>query len=190
MKKGRYYFSKYKLIILFVTKIFKHTPGYVKKVIWDYFLNYEGPISLGLRYCLLSSMVNKCGDNVFVGRGVSIKNAENLIIGNNVSIHSLCYIDAFGGVEIGDNVSIAHQCSIISFDHQWSDVDVPIKYNKTVQLRIKIADDVWIGCGVRVLGGTTIGQRSVIAAGAIVKGDLDGKFLYGGMPAKVIKKLI
>lgn len=98
----------------------------------------------------------KCGDNIFIGRGVIIKNFENLTIGNNVSIHASCYIDASGGVVIGDDVSIAHQCSIISFEHQWSDAKMPIKYNKTFMSSVKISGDVWIGCGVRVLGGQAL----------------------------------
>ena len=55
--------------------------------------------------------------------------------------------------------------------------------------KIKIGNDVWLGCGVRILSGTVIEDRVIIAAGAVVKGHLESGYIYGGVPAKRLKKL-
>jgi len=52
---------------------------------------------------------------------------------------------------------------------------------------IKLCDDVWIGYGATILSGVTIGQGSVVAAGAVVTKDVPPYAIVGGVPAKVIK---
>lgn len=187
---GRSVFRRYELMISILIKVFSVTPRFMQRFIWSFFDCYEGRLSVGVRYCLLANSVKKCGKNVFIGRGVIFKNIENLSLGDNISIHAGCYIDAFGGVNIGDNVSIAHQSSLVSFEHTWADASLPIKYNKTISSGINISSDVWIGCGVRVLDGSQIGQRVIVAAGAVVKGFLDAGCIYGGVPAKKLKNII
>jgi len=51
-------------------------------------------------------------------------------------------------------------------------------------------NDVWIGMDVIVLGGVTIGNGSVIAAGSVVTKSIPENVLAGGVPAKVIKSLV
>ena len=101
----------------------------------------------------------------------------------------MCYIEGIGGITIGDNVSIAHASSIISSNHTWDDISIPIKYNPEKNGQIVIKEDVWIGSGVRVLAGVTIQQRSIAAAGTVVSRSFDSNVILGGVPAKVIKKI-
>ena len=143
-----------------------------------------------IRYAYLKSLAKFVGANVYVGRFVIFKSIEMVSFGSNLSIHDFCYIDATGGIEIGNNVSIAHQCSLISFNHTWSDLSIPIKYNIIEKGRILIEDDVWIGCGVRVMPGVRIGKRSVIAAGSIVISDVPAGVVMAGVPARIIKNII
>ncbi|MBR9754207.1 MAG: acyltransferase [Gammaproteobacteria bacterium] len=147
------------------------------------------PIGLIIRYCLLASKAAHIGSNVYVARWVTIKNITGLNIGDNVSIHENCYIDAIGDIIIGDDVSIAHNSSLISFEHTWTNPNIPIKYNRLAMKKVSIANDVWIGCGVRVLGGTIIHTRSILAAGCVAKGNLVSGYVYGGIPAKKIMEL-
>jgi maltose O-acetyltransferase len=53
---------------------------------------------------------------------------------------------------------------------------------------ISIADGCWIGANATILGGTSIGERSIVAAGSVVKGQFPSDCLIGGTPAKVIKQ--
>lgn len=142
-----------------------------------------------LRYILVKILIVDSGSNIYIGRFVTIKNFEKLKLGSNVSIHECCYIDAFGGIDIGSDVSIAHNSSLISFEHGFNDTDKAIKYNSINPIPIKIASDVWIGCGVRILAGSDISSRSVIAAGSVVKGKLLSNTIYAGVPAKPKKSI-
>ena len=142
-----------------------------------------------LRYLCLKVLAKNVGKNVCVMDHVYIQHWENLEIGDNVSIHEQCNINAFGGVRIGDNVSIAHATSIVSFNHTWEDKTTPIKYNPSKPLPVTIGSDVWIGCGVRILGGVTIGNRVVIAAGAVVTRDCEPNTVYAGVPARLVKRI-
>lgn len=159
------------------------------RVIYSLCRNTPGYIGLGLRYVCLKHLAKTCGDNVAIFPNVLIKHPENLILGNNVSVHPYCYIDAIGKIEIGDNVSIANHSSLISFGHTWEQSDVAIKYNPLIMTPIHISDDVWIGCGVRIIGPCKIGSRVIIAAGAVARGTMDGGYIYGGVPAHIIKNI-
>lgn len=110
-------------------------------------------------------------------------------IGDNVSIHDYTYIDAIGGVDIGSDVSIAHGTSIISFEHNYDATDTPIKYSGLHLGPVKIDNDVWIGCGVRVLSNSHIKNKTVIAAGSVVKGKLEPLSIYAGVPARKVKDI-
>lgn len=87
-------------------------------------------------------------------------------------------------------MSIAHQTSIVSFNHRWDNTDIPIKYNDVECGEIVIEDDVWCGCGVRPLSGARIGRRAVIAAGAVVTGQVHRGEIVGGVPAKPIGRVV
>lgn len=71
----------------------------------------------------------------------------------NVSIHQMCYIDAEGGIEIDDNVSIAHRSTILSSNHGYADVDITIKYQGMILKRTILESNVWIGAGVSIMAG-------------------------------------
>jgi len=186
---GRDIFAKNISIINFLCSVVNMLPEFVKRALWNLSFNVDSKFSTLLRYCIISSICKKVGRNVYIGPSVIIKNARNLVIGDNVSIHFGCYIDAAGGCEIGSNVSIAHMSSIVTFEHTWNDLNLPIKYNPIRKKKVTVGDDVWVGCGVRILSGSCISGRVVIAAGAVVTGNCESSTLYGGVPARPLKPL-
>lgn len=179
----------YQYLTNVIGKIFGILPKSVLKFIYGLTCNMSGFVGLGFRYVCLKNMIKTCGENVAIFPYCIIRHPENLSIGSNVSIHPYCYIDAIGGVDINDNVSIANHCSIISFGHSWENKEEPIKYNPLIMTPIEIGSDVWIGCGVRIIGPCKIESRTVIAAGAVARGSLAGHSIYGGVPVKLIKKI-
>jgi len=186
---GRDQFSKYKSIILIIIKLFSLLGKKNNYFLLNICRNLGGKIGLLLRYVFLKNSAKLIGNNVAIKQNVFFYNVENLVIGNNVSFNSMTYIEAAGGIEIGDFVSIAHSCTLISSDHTWEDHSVPIQYNKSIYGKIKIKDDVWLGCGVRVLKGCIINSRSIVAAGAVVVKDVFSNTIVGGVPAKEINKI-
>lgn len=186
---GQNKFNKHKFIINLICKLFGFLPLRLNEFLWDSITHYRSDLFCGLRYCLLRTQGALLGNNVYIGTNVIIKNPKNLYLGSNVSIHSFCYIDALGGLFIGDNVSVAHSCSFVAFNHGWENLNLPIKYNEIVTKGIKIGDDVWIGCGARVLDGVEIGRRVIIASGAVITKSFSSGVIVGGVPGKVIGKI-
>lgn len=188
--KGRDQFKKYKKIINLLIKVFSLLGKSGNEFLLKKFRNTTGKLGLVLRYVFIKNIAKRVGDNVSIQPGVFIFNLQNIELGNNVSIHPMCYIEGAGGIKISNDVSIAHATTLISTNHTWGDLTIPIKYNKEVLEPIFIEDDVWIGCGARILAGVTIRQRSIVAAGAVVNKSFEENSLIGGVPAKIIKKLL
>lgn len=145
-----------------------------------------GVTGIGLRWIIAKRLAQQLGDNVFIGPRIEIRGWETLVIGSNVSIHNASFIDARGGLTIGNDVSIAHHCSIVTFDHGWADTTKPIRDNPVRYEPVAISNDVWIGGGARILAGATIGTRTIVAAGAVVTRSIPEYSIAGGVPAKVI----
>jgi acetyltransferase-like isoleucine patch superfamily enzyme len=169
--------------------ILRLLPKSVAHVFWVFVSPIPGYLGVGLRYICAKRMAKSIGANVFLGENLKFNGWESLEIGNNVSLHCGVYIDATGGILIENDVSIAHGCSLISFDHSWDDQSVPIRSNPLIYHPIHIESDVWIGCGVRILSGVTIHSRAVVAAGSVVVKSVPANSLVGGVPAKHIKNI-
>jgi acetyltransferase-like isoleucine patch superfamily enzyme len=120
---------------------------------------------------------------------------ENICIGNNVFIGSEFTVMAKNAsVFISDNVMIGPKVSIITGNHRtnllglrMNEVDDTQKRQEDDQ-NIIIEDDVWIGISVIILKGVIIGKGSIIGAGSVVTKSVPPYSIFGGIPAKLIKK--
>lgn len=189
MSSGRNLYDRYEKLLNFLVFIVRLLPKGVTKTLFELFRNTNFKFGVIVRYILLKGIAKSVGKCVYIGPYVIIKNYDKLSLGDNVSIHSFSYLDASGEIVIGNNVSIAHNCSMISFDHTYEKEDLPIKYNPTISSEINIEDDVWLGCGVRVLSGVTIYKRTICAAGCVVTKSFCNNVILGGVPAKIIKRI-
>ncbi len=110
---------------------------------------------------------------------------KNIRIGRRVFINSGCKFQDQGGITIGDDVHIGHNCVIATLNH---DLD-PDRRADLIPAPVVIGNKVWIGANVTILQGVTIGDGAVIAAGAVVNRDVAPRTIAGGIPAKVIKEI-
>lgn len=110
---------------------------------------------------------------------------KNIRIGKRVFINSGCKFQDQGGITIGNDVLVGHNCVIATLNH----VMDPDRRADMVPAPVKIHDKVWIGANVTILQGVTIGEGAVIAAGAVVNKDVPPRTVAGGIPARVIKKI-
>lgn len=108
---------------------------------------------------------------------------KNIHIGKRVFINSGCKFQDQGGIFIGDDVLIGHNCVIATLNHNMD----PDKRADLLPAPVRIGDKVWIGANVTILQGVTIGEGAVVAAGAVVSKDVPPGAVVGGVPAKVIK---
>ncbi|MBV9874877.1 MAG: sugar O-acetyltransferase [Verrucomicrobia bacterium] len=110
----------------------------------------------------------------------------NIRVGHKVFINQCCTIYDMGGVDIGDLVMIGPNVNIITASHPVE----PSKRRAYVEAKpIVIQKNVWIATAVTILGGVTVGENSVIGAGAVVTKDVPANSFVAGVPAKVIRSL-
>ena len=119
--------------------------------------------------------------------GVFLFGVQNLRLGSFISIHPMTYIDATGGLTIGDDVSIAHGVTILSTSHTFASNFSPIREQPVENRPTHIGSNVWIGAGARILGGVTVGDGCVVASGAVLVKDTPPNSIVAGVPARVIR---
>lgn len=189
-QRGRYLFAKYKGVFGFLSSLYKVLPLRCRKNAFERHRNTRGKLGIGLRYVILKSITDSVGENVAIFPGVYIFNPENIVIGNNVSIHSMTYMECGyvkGGITIDDDVSIAHGVTIMGTTHRFDDHNEKIRNQGIYNESVHIEENVWIGAKVAVLSGVTIGRGSVIGAGAVVNKTLEPEGVYVGVPARRVK---
>lgn len=116
---------------------------------------------------------------------------DRLKLGKKIHINDAVFINAVGGVEIGDYCVLSHGVSIISTKNDLNKWCSRVE-DEEIHLdeEIKIGNNVWLCANVTVCCGTKIASNCVIAAGAVVTSDLlETNCLYGGIPAKKLKEL-
>lgn len=113
-----------------------------------------------------------------------------VILGSNVNLQNVILNTNSGSIEIGDDTFFGHDCMVLTGTHDASKRgDARINDHPTSGNNIKIGRGVWISSRAMVLGGVTIADNAVIAAGAIVTSNCNEAAIYGGVPAKKISEL-
>lgn len=111
---------------------------------------------------------------------------EEIRVGRNVFINQNCTFYDLGGLHIADDVMIGPNVSIITAGHP---VDPSQRRSVTIGKRIVIERNVWIAAGATIIGGVTVGENSVVAAGAVVTRNVAPGSLVGGNPARFIRSV-
>ena len=140
-----------------------------------------------MRGVYYSNIFKKCGKKrPFINRNVVFSCPQNIECGNGVTINPMCYFAAKGGIIIGDGVSISAGAKILSSSLK---VEEGIVQKRHVHKMVILGNNVWIGAGAEVCPGVTIGDNSIVAAGAVVTKDMPQNSIIAGVPAKVIRTL-
>ena len=108
-----------------------------------------------------------------------------IALGKNVFINHGCSFLDLGGITIEDDVMIGPNVNITSEDHP-----VEVETRKTlVPAKVLIRKNAWIGAAATILPGVTVGENSVVGAGAVVTKDVPDNTVVAGVPAKVIRQI-
>jgi acetyltransferase-like isoleucine patch superfamily enzyme len=165
------------LLWLFLLKFFHRAVG------WKYFFALGsgfrfdgGKLSFsGGAWLETNSLIHCAGGNIsigsraFINRNVTIVSVESIVIGDDVLL--------------GDGVSI--------YDHDHGTNKSGIAYGKQslITAPVVLKNNVWVGCHSVVLSGVVIGDGCIIAAGSVVTKSIPAGELWGGVPAKFLKKV-
>ena len=130
----------------------------------------------------------RLGPGVHLHRGSIAQTGQggSLTIGANTSIQARCHFAAYlGNITIGEGVQIAPNCAFFSYNHGTA-LGIPMRAQPVQSVGgIEIGDDAWLGTGSIVLDGARIGIGAVVAAGAVVTGDIPPGAVAAGVPARV-----
>lgn len=137
-------------------------------------------VHIGNNVSILRNTIIEC-TGVIRNLGVGLE------IGNNVGIAQNCFIQVRGKVIIGDNVIFGPNVSVFSENHNFSNLELPIRDQGETRIGVTIEDGVWLGSGAIVLDGVTIGKNSIVASGSVVTKSVEPYSIVGGIPAKFIK---
>ena len=128
------------------------------------------------------------GDYSVIESFSCINNAVgDVIIGDHtrIGLHNT----VIGPVTIGHHVNLAQGITITALNHNFEDKSQRIDSQGISTSQIAIGDDIWIGANAVVLPGVSIGNHSVVAAGAVVTKNVPPHSLVAGVPAKIIKEI-
>ncbi len=162
----------------------------------------------------LKEIFAQCGEQVFIESGFHCDYGDNISLGHNVFINVNCTIldgkaadkknegkkqeeeqetehyftvNNHGEIRIGDDCLIGPNVQLLAVSHDVDPIERLKKYNYIDS--IVIGKNVWLGGGVIVLAGVTIGDNSVVAAGSVVTKNIEENSFYAGNPAVKIRTL-
>lgn len=143
-------------------------------------------IGARLNRLVVSKIFKKCGKgvnirpNVYFGKGDRIQIGDHSMIGGNSIVGNM------DDVIIGNDVLMGPDVLIYTSNHAIEPGQL-IRLQPQICKPVIIGNDVWIGARCILLPGAKIGDGAVVAAGAVVTGEVPPNAIVGGVPAKVIK---
>lgn len=134
------------------------------------------------------------GNNVTIAKystiqctGVIRNLGKGIVIEDNSALGAYSFLGAQGGITIGKNVIMGPRVSLHAENHNFGQIDVPIRLQGESRRGIQIEDDCWIGAGSIILDGVCIGEGSIVAAGSVVTQNTPPYSVNAGVPARVLK---
>jgi acetyltransferase-like isoleucine patch superfamily enzyme len=150
---------------------------------------YVGPgVSLGPDHTIAMQGRLEVADSCELNQGVELNPFGGSIrIARRVWLGPYVVIYGQGSVEVGEQTLVSMHCTILSSNHGVPPLGKLIRETADELLPTKIGRDVWIGANAVILGGVTIGEGAVVAAGAVVNRDVEPGAVVAGVPARAIR---
>ncbi len=136
---------------------------------------------------IFADHVSIAKDSILFCTGVIAQKGTGITIGNRTGIGARAFLAGQGGISIGDDVITGPNIQVFSENHNFSDLSLTIKEQGVTKQPTTIGNNCWIGGGVSILAGVTIGDGCVIATGSVVTKSVPANSVVAGVPAKVIK---
>jgi acetyltransferase-like isoleucine patch superfamily enzyme len=136
------------------------------------------------------------GNGFSCGRSLWLESVDGvgiIDIGAHVNLSDYVHIAAFNHVKIGDGVLVGSRVLITDHSHGHSPASLAFDFSVAPNCRqvvskgaVKIGDRVWLGDGVCILSGVTIGEASIVGANSVVLNNIPSNTVWAGVPAKQV----
>jgi len=154
--------------------------------LWDAFektpYSLAVDLSIPFRRLLARQLFARCGERFICESNVSFNYGHQISVGDDVFFNRSVFIDAKGGVEIGDSVCLTEDVRIFTHGHSES------LHHERSYAPIVIKSYSKIYSGATILPGVTIGEEAIVAAGALVTKDVPAHAVVAGSPAKIVRQ--
>lgn len=155
-----------------------------KWVIWR---NFPGKAGQLIRDRNVPRYFAEAGENIAIHEGVRFRNIHRLKVGSNCEIGVGNFLQAGGGITLGDRVMLGPGVKIWSVNHNFADLDTPINQQGFFEEEVIIGDGCWLGANVFVFPGVRLPEGCVVSAGSVVAKKRYPPFsILAGYPARVI----
>lgn len=136
---------------------------------------------------ILKELLGSAGNGIFIEHNFHCDFGYNIHVGKNFYAGYNCTILDFAEVRIGDNCLIAPNVGLYTAGHNIHPAD---RHKTGFAKPIIIGNNVWIGGHCAIIGGVTIGDNSIIAAGSVVTKDVPENTIFAGNPAKKLRDIV
>lgn len=140
-----------------------------------------------VREAVLRKILGEMGEDVFFEPSFRCEFGYNIKIGNHFYANFDCVMLDGGGIEIGDHVLFGPRVSIYTSRHAFDPQERSA--GACFSKKVKIGNHVWVGGGVHMDCGITIGDNSIIGAGSVITRDVPANVVAAGVPCKVIREI-
>lgn len=156
-----------------------------KELVYDY--NLTRPAQETERAELLKQLFGSVGENCWIEPPIRVAYGSHTHIGNNFYGNFNFVVVDDATVTIGDNVMVAPNVTISTAGHPIAP-EIRIT-GQQFSLPVTIEDNVWLGTGVIINPGVTIGRNSVIGAGSVVTKSIPANVVAAGVPCRVLREI-
>ena len=144
-------------------------------------------LDFAARFAAIREILGSCGETLLVEPPFWCDYGHTVFVGENFAMNHSCVLLDAGTITFGDNVLVGPQCGFYTAGHP---LDAASRNQGLEFARpILVGSNVWIGGGVTVLPGVTIGDDTVIGAGSVVTKDIPAGTLAAGNPCRVLRAL-
>lgn len=173
---------------------------FIKRFIWDlgdpigrfnytcaFWRNFPGKAGQMYRDRHYPAFFAAAGKGTAIHEGVRFRNVHRLKVGEDCEIGVENFLQAGGGITLGDRVMLGPGVKIWSVNHNFEDLDRPINQQGYTQDEVVIGDGCWLGANVFVFPGVHLPEGCVVSAGSVVAKKKYPPFsILAGYPARVI----
>lgn len=135
---------------------------------------------------VMNELIPNMPDSSMICPPFHCDHGTGILLGENVFINYNAVMLDGGFIRIGNDVKIGPNCQFYTPNHPMNYMER--RKPQETAYPITIGDDCWIGGGVVICPGITIGHRCIIAAGSVVNKDIPDDSLVAGVPAVVKKR--